>query len=144
MRAGTPTTARLIAPSQLSKILQGLKDGTYISPEATVGATEFNFTGGTVGSAFDDMKALFDYMKTRDEDDNPDTWTTSVIVYDLDDCSNPKNEIKIVGFATAIIEEVTLPPAKIISAKVICENVEPNRGSGGEYGTKGSIPGLVQ
>ena len=130
--------------SQLAKILKGLKDGTYLSPETTVGMTEFNFTGGTVGSAYDDMKALFDYMKTRDDDGNPDTWTTTVVVYDLADCSNPTNEIGIVGFATAIIKEVLGPSTKIINAEVLCDDVERGRGSGGNYGTKGSIPGLVE
>ncbi len=126
----------------LKKILQGTKDGTYTSPETTVGDT-FYFTGGTVSSAFDDMKALFDYMKTRDGDGNDSTWTTAVVVYDQD-CGNPHGGIKINGFATVVIEQILTTPEKTILGRVICENVEHGRGSGGNYGTKGSIPGLVQ
>ena len=128
--------------STLKKILQGSKEGTYTSPETTVGDS-FYFTGGTVASAFDEMQALFDYMKTRDEDGNDSTWTTTVAVYDSD-CGNPHGGIQITGFATVVIEQVLTVPEKTILGRVICENVEHGRGSGGNYGTKGSIPGLVQ
>jgi hypothetical protein len=82
-------------------------------------------------------------MKTHDDDGNPDTWTAQVVVYKSDSCSNPTGRLEITGFATVIITNV-VPPNVEITAKVICENVEPSRGGGGEYGTKGSIPGLVQ
>jgi hypothetical protein len=135
--------------SQLRSILEGLKNGTYQSPETIAGVSEFNFTGGDVASAFDEMKALFDAMKILndgnvDSDNDPTTWTTNVVVYDRDDCSNPQNEIKIVGFATVKIIEVMGPSPKIINAEVKCEDVEQGRGSGEKYGTKGSIPGLVE
>jgi hypothetical protein len=136
------------------EILQGLAHDPplYTSPATTAYQTVFNFKGGVVASVFDDMAALFEFSKTRDDDANPDTWTTSVVVYDWNDCSNPNQDILIVGFATVTIKQVTgpsVPPpnnssVKTIIAEVKCDNVEPGRGSGGNYGTKGSIPGLVQ
>ena len=48
------------------------------------------------------------------------------------------------GFATAIITAVYDSPEKTIEAKVICENVEPGHGGGGEYGTMGNVAGLVE
>ena len=47
-------------------------------------------------------------------------------------------------FATVTITEVLVTPEKTINAQVVCENIEPGRGGGGQYGTKGAIPGLVE
>ncbi|MDP2268110.1 MAG: hypothetical protein Q8K46_02980, partial [Deltaproteobacteria bacterium] len=100
---------------------------------------------------FDLVIELFKYYRTRDSDENNNTWTTQVVVYDKDDCSNPSannNPYPIVGFATVTITSVIPPgpgyPAGEISGKVICEFVKPGRSGGGSYGTLGSIPGLVQ
>jgi len=137
--------------SKLREILEGLTppDRTYESPPVQAGETEFTFTGGTVTSAFDEMKALFDAMKVLndgvlDADENPDTWTTSVVVYDWDDCRNPHGDITITGFAVVTITEVQDAPDKIIQAKVICDMIESGRGGGSNYGTMGTIPGLVE
>ena len=137
--------------NKLREILEGLTppDRTYESPPVQAYETEFTFTGGTVASAFDEMKALFDAMKVLndgilDADEDSTTWTTSVPVYDRKDCSNPHGAITIVGFATVIITEVQDAPDKIIQAQVICEMKELGRGGGSNYGTKGTIPGLVE
>jgi len=78
-------------------------------------------------------------------------WEVVVPVYDRDDCSNPNQSEVVVGFAPVIITDVRGPPSaespnKQITGQVICGLVspEPNRGGGGEYGIKGSIPGLVR
>jgi Flp pilus assembly protein TadG len=124
-------------------IMEGWVNGTYTSPEAEIGQF-INFTGGTLGNnTFQAFQDLFNYMKTRDGDGNDSQWTASVIVYRNNNCSNPNQTIEIVGFATAVITAV-VPPNVEITAKVICDNVETGRGSGGNYGTKGSIPGLVE
>jgi hypothetical protein len=135
-------------------ILQGLAHDppTYISPATTAYQSAFGFTGGVIANLFDDMYALYDFWRTRDDDGNPNTWTTSVVVFDQNDCSNPNQTKTIVGFATVTIWKVTgpsVPPpnnssVKEIIATIKCDNVETGRGSGGNYGTKGSIPGLVQ
>ncbi len=125
-------------------ILEGWLAGSFTPPGASIG-DEFVFIGGTLGDqAFNAFKDLFDHMKTRDGDGDDNAWTTSVLVYKSADCSNPSGRMEVAGFATAVITSVVPPPTKVINAKVICENVEPGRGGGGTYGTKGSIPGLVQ
>ena len=136
--------------NKLRNILKKLKAGTFQSPPVKVGETAFYFTGGTVASAFDDMKALFDAMKVKndgvlDHDNDPNTWTTTVAVYDLNDCSNPHGEITIVGFSEVTITGVLTAPQKQILASIKCNFVTPDSRGGGEYfGTKGSIPGLVE
>lgn len=140
----SPASAR-----RLRDILDGLTNGTYQSPEATAGETRFVFTGGTLASAFPDMAELFDAAKVLndgviDADENPDTWTTSVVVYDSNDCRNPTGAITIVGFATVTITAVTTSPTNTIWAQVRCNYAEPGRGGGGNFGTWGTIPGLVE
>ena len=73
-------------------------------------------------------------------------WETAVPVYDRDDCSNPNQSIKIVGFAPIELRDVLNSPDKLVRGKVKCDYVDPldSRGGGGEYGIKGSIPGLVR
>ena len=124
-------------------ILEGWVGRTYTSPGAEIGQF-IEFTGGTLGNnTFQAFLDLFNYMKTRDGDGNDSQWTASVVVYRNNYCGNPNQSIQIVGFATAVITNV-VPPNVEITAKVICDNVETGRGSGGNYGTKGSIPGLVE
>lgn len=143
--------------AKLSSILESLTDlangvGTYELPEAEAGETYFDFTGGTVGSVFDEMKALFDAMRVLnddylDKDEDPNTWTTGAVVYETPDCTkteNPTGLTRVVGFTTVTIYEVLTQPDKIIKARVECSMVSPGRGGGANYGTKGSIPGLVQ
>lgn len=134
--------------AKLKKILEGLTDGTYESPAVTAGDV-FEFTGGTLASAFPYMQALFDAMKVLndgdiDSDNNSETWTTAVVVYDAECSVNPTGPLTIVGIATVTITEVTTSPEKTIWAEVRCNAVEPGRGGGGSFGTLGTIPGLVE
>ena len=73
-------------------------------------------------------------------------WDTTVPVYDRNDCSNPNQSIKIVGFANIELTDVLNSPDKLVRGTVECDQVSPedNRGGGGSYGVKGSIPGLVR
>jgi hypothetical protein len=135
--------------SRLKSILDSLKNRTYQSPATTAGTTIFNFNGGTLTSAFSNMQSLFNTMKVLndgvlDADNDSTTWTTSVVVYDRSDCSNPNTAIRIAGFATVVIRQVLDSPDKIIDGDVVCDSVETGRGSGENFGTKGSIPGLVK
>ena len=77
---------------------------------------------------------------------NYHVWQTTVVVYDWYDCSNPNTRIMLTGFSTVQLTDVERPPEKTLIGKVICDVVdsEDSRGGGGEYGTKGSIPGLVE
>lgn len=73
-------------------------------------------------------------------------WETTLPVYDRGDCSNPNQSIMIVGFAPIELTDVLNAPDKLVRGMVKCEYVDewPTRGGGGEYGIKGSIPGLVR
>lgn len=135
--------------NRLKNILNGLIAPPHTAPGGETQETYFEFIGGTIASVFDEMKLLFDTMRVLndgklDADENSNTWTTAVPVYDWPDCSNPNKNVKIVGFATVVIDQVLVTPEKTIMGKVICEYVDAGRGSGGNYGTRGSIPGLVE
>jgi len=135
--------------SKLAKILEDKKNGDC--SDAARNGDRIVYTGGTVASVFDEMKALWDWGRVQDEgpdgtidlDTNPLTWTTHVVIYGRDDCSNPTGDIPIVGFATVEINQILEAPDKIISATVKCLEYTDGRG-GGNYGTRGKIPGLVQ
>jgi Flp pilus assembly protein TadG len=77
---------------------------------------------------------------------NKHEWSTTVAVYAWDNCDNPNASIGIGGYARINITDVLGPPDKLIEGAVVCEYVdsEDTRGGGGEYGTMGSIPGLVE
>jgi hypothetical protein len=124
---------------KLRSILTEIRTSGLESPY-TDQQTMYQFTGGTNTCAFDAMKALFE----ANAKGSPPTWTTSVVVYESDSCANPGGDILIKGFTTVKITDVLTTPEKIIEGEVLCEFVELQRSGGGEYGTKGSIPGLVQ
>ncbi len=134
-------------------IMPGIWNGTFQSPATVAGQTSFEFTGGTLASLMNPPDypfiTLFNQMKGRgpseeDADSNPLTWTTKVVVYDSNTCANPNQSLLVVGFATITITNVIGPPNPTVQGVVKCDFVDAGRGSGGNYGTKGSIPGLVQ
>jgi hypothetical protein len=135
----------------LKQTIDGLNDGTYQSPVTIAGGTEYNFVGGNIANALRDMTMLFDTMKVKndgvlDKDNNSNTWTTAVPVYDSTDCSNPNKSMTIVGFSTIVVTSVTSPPApQVIEAQVVCDSIVNGSGGGGVItGTMGTIPNLVQ
>jgi Flp pilus assembly protein TadG len=128
-------------------IMPGTWQGTFISPAITAGTTQFSFTGGTLASLMNPpdypFQTLFNNMKERDGDGNPNVWTAQVVVYDSSSCENPNQTLEIIGFATIEIDEVVGAPNPTVRGRVICD-FKDQRGGGGNYGTKGTIPGLVQ
>jgi hypothetical protein len=52
----------------------------------------------------------------------------------------------IAGFAQVVVYNVGMPSNKIVEARIRCDFVDPEltRGGGGNFGKKGSIPGLVK
>ncbi len=131
----------------------------------TVGDT-YNFQGGTAASALfnssnnnakngkGNMTDLFDAMKglgdgVLDLDKNPDTWTTTVVVYDDGTaCKNPQGDLKIVGFATVVITSITSSKdGNVIWAQVDCHNTIVPGPGGAPYVSglpHGTVPNLVQ
>jgi hypothetical protein len=139
----------------------------YDSPGVTSGETIFNFQGGTITSLFNSdvnnpapIEALFDFWKERDDDeeynfpdqapfnlagfDRNDVWVATVPVYaDGVPCENPTGELLIVGQADIIVTKINGPPEKSIDAVIDC-NYKALRGGGGNGGTIGAIPNLVE
>ena len=143
--------------NELQTILGGLTKGTYQSPDTISQITSYNFTGGTYASAIFNTKNgkgniidLFNAMKglndgILDKDENPNTWTTAVAVYNSTDCGPVSGETVIVGFSTICIDSISSTPEKVIWAHVVCDNISSGPGGGGlTLGTMGSIPNLVQ
>jgi hypothetical protein len=86
---------------------------------------------------------------------NRHLWPTKVVVYyeeDPDDetaeCGNPNQSMIIDGFATILFTDVMGPPDKIVIGELLCDQYsnDDTRGDGssGKYGTKGTIPCLVE
>jgi Flp pilus assembly protein TadG len=128
--------------SKLRDILDGLREGTFEIP-LTYPGDEYVFIGGDVASAFDEMQALFN-QADKENFNGVEGWKVSIPVYDSEDCGNPSGNIRIVGFATALITEVIGPPDKVINAIIQCDYVEIGKGGGPGYGTSGTISNLVE
>jgi hypothetical protein len=144
-----PTTANL------RRILNGLRDDTFTSPGAVAGETQFNFlsfSGNTAGVGFRRFRALYNdraicsttgRLCSAGPCSGTCEFSAFVGVYAASDCANPHTPLTMVGFATATIDEVE-NPGRIIRGRVQCGIVRSNtRGGGPNFGTKGSIPGLV-
>ena len=127
----TPATEKV-----LQKIMEGIEAGRAISPLATSGQTQFQFLGAKPGAAFTELQSLYKSRK------NPKTgdWFTVVPVYDRKTCATATGRARIVGFATVKLSQTSNTQ---LSAMVVTNQVQSGRGGGTDYGTKGSIPGLV-
>jgi Flp pilus assembly protein TadG len=136
----TPASA-----SRLRNIVNGIKDGTFQSPETIAGETYFNFTGGTVASAVADLKIMWDYKSG-----GTGHFRTTVPVYEKQGgCANPSGKpIKIVGFARIDITNVEPAPSNLVEGDVECgifdEGEIGEGGGGGDYGVLVGSPGMIR
>jgi Flp pilus assembly protein TadG len=115
---------------------------TFTSPATQAGATSLEFYGGNVANALNNFYNL--YVSKRDA---TGAWDVLVPVYQSSDCSNPNTAMLVVGYASMKITNVIAPPAgQLVLGTIQCNLVTngPTHGGGGSFGTKGSIPGLVQ
>ena len=147
----------LEAPGSLQHVLSELRTDTFTSPRARAGDTQFRFINVGPSSAVQIVQAfqaLYDAKTTCATTGSRCAtggcsgsceWPVLVGVYDLPTCSSPTTTASIVGFATAIIDRVQVSPTPLITGRIECGIVQSNaRGGGADFGTKGSIPGLVQ
>ena len=147
----------LEASSSLQDILNGLQTGAFTSPEARAGGTQFRFADVSQASAEETVQAfqaLYEAQSVCSATGSPcDTgecsgsceWRVLVAVYDFPNCSTPTTAVTIAGFATAIFDQVQVVPDLLITGRIECGMVQSKaRGGGPNFGTKGSIPGLVQ
>jgi hypothetical protein len=126
---------------RIRDILGGLNNGTYQSPEVSIGDQIYVKNGVLSNQTFTNyLLPLYNAKKDADG-----TWKTFVPVYNNDTCHpTPSEELRVVGFATVLITSVKGPPDKEITGTILCNVVEPARGGGAEFGTFGSIPGIVR
>jgi Flp pilus assembly protein TadG len=77
---------------------------------------------------------------------NVHIWDTYVAVYKSNGCSNPNKIKELVGYAEIRLTDIKGPPDKLLQGTLLCNGVDQddNRGGGGDFGLKGSIPGLVE
>ena len=134
----------------------------FTTPETNAGDI-FNFNGGTNMAGYKVLNELFEDHKGDndnfiDRDTDPNTWTTTLVVFDGPCYSNPVQSFEILGFAvikiygiccTDTVGEtmngyVCLAKEPQIVGNLVCDYVEPQRGGGGEYGIIGAIAGLVE
>ncbi len=127
----TPATQQ-----QLQTIVKGIRTGGYISPIANSGQTQFQFLGAKPGTAFTELQSLY---KSR-KDPKTGDWLTVVPVYDRGTCVAATGPATIAGFATVRLNQKS---SNQLSATVVTDQIQIGRGGGTDYGTKGSIPGLV-
>ena len=103
-------------------------------------------------TGYDNTQHLYEPDGITDQlypDGNPRNvhiWDTYVAVYESNGCSNPNQTKKLVGFAEIRLTDVLGPPDKLLEGILLCNGVDSNdnRGGGGYFGLKGSIPGLVE
>lgn len=151
--AGWQTFDQNFNANNMRSILNGMTNGTYTPPGATVGQTSLEFGNGNIGSAWRDMVTLWQTKVAQNG-----TWDVNVPVYSGNDCS-PNGPKPIIGFATVRITYVGEPGNANNSANctggntstgclagvIQCDVFEGNGGSGGAgFGTFGTIPGLVE
>ncbi len=127
-------------------VIDGLLNGTYTTPPVTVGQTPLNFFGGSVASAFPNLINLWNAQKIADASSPTGfSWEIFVAVYGgAAGCANPTGALPIVGFANVKVTNVQDAPTQQIDGIVTCGQVNDGRGGGSDFGTMGSIPGLVQ
>lgn len=123
---------------KLKSILTGIENGTWESPELVTGETYYNFTGGTVGSALQRAKEAYDSNKDADG-----KWLVHIPVFEATDCANPTGWIKIIGVATALIDNVVATGQKVIEGEIQCDVVMYGKGGGPDYGTSVGMGQLV-
>lgn len=123
--------------NNIKAILDDLNDGSggilpnNESPEVQVGDT-VNFNGGTMTSALQAMKDLYDAKQVGG------VMEGTVLVYDGDpSCSNPTGALTVVGFAKVTITTVQITGnPKEISGQIQCEIIDEGRpASGGTLNT---------
>lgn len=134
------------------QIVQGLTPilPTYPTPQITANQTPLNYSGGNMASVLPALINLFNAKKVTDPQapaPYTECWNVTVPVYSdpsNQTCSNPSGSLMTVGFASACVYQVQGVPTQAINAIITCGEVTNGNGGGGNFGTLGSIPGLVE
>ncbi|UCH91753.1 MAG: hypothetical protein JSU60_03350, partial [Nitrospirota bacterium] len=124
--------------SMLTDTVDGLQDGSYSSPGFTPGVDSWEFTGGEVSSAFDELIDLWDMNKVMKH--GQWEWDINLPVYQASSdtaCDNPQGPIQIKYYVKATITKIK---RNDIQAELKCdaymdENPNPNQNGGGGPGS---------
>lgn len=140
-------------------ILQGMTPPNTPNPPIPVVSVgdSLNYIGGELGNAaWPSLVKLYQAKRVNapskpagvpDAEWTGKCWYVSIPVYDENDtsCGNPSGAMSTVGFATGCVYDViNNPPTRDIRAALVCNEVTTGGGGGGDFGTLGSIPGLVE
>lgn len=146
--AGWNTFLETPSNAQTEKqIVDGLTPNppTYITPQITAGQTSLEYIGGNVASVFPDLINLYTTKRVPDASSPSGyCWNVTVPVYANQNCGNVTGTVMTVGFASACVWNVQGVPTQQINATITCGQVTNGQGGGGNFGTLGSIPGLVE
>lgn len=123
--------------NQLQTIMKRIRSGDSVSPTVNSRKTQLQFLGANPGPAFTVLQSLYANRK----DSKTGDWLTVVPVYDRGSCAAATGPATIVGFATMRLNQKS---STQLSATVMANQIQVGRGGGTDYGTKGSIPGLVK
>ena len=153
---GTPVTGHLDPATIIALKALQLEDGSVIVHAPVVELYLTDVDGKLILDA-DELPIRLWYPEPgppyKDEiERNRHLWETTILVYDEGppdaeiDCDNPNQSMIISGFATIYLTDVIGAPYKTVIGNLLCDTVSDNdnRGGGGVYGTKGSIPNLVE
>ncbi len=144
--AGWHTFGENANANNLNGIIDDLNDGSGgvlpggQSPAVQVGDS-VNFIGGTIASALQSMKDLYDAKQVSGEMEGV------VIVYDgAPGCPNPNTALPVVGFAKVTVTEVKATGnPKEVKGAIQCEVIDgrPKGGGGTDTLTRSKFPVLV-
>jgi hypothetical protein len=127
---------------KLRSIVEGIENGTFQSPETIAGETYYQFIGGTVSSALQDLEDLFKAKRSGG------SWTVNAPVYESNNCVNPNQQRKIVGFTRIRLTDVKAPPNARVEGDVECgvfNDDEIGDGGGpGDFGVLVGTPGMIE
>ena len=134
------------------KDVQDMLEGK--TPMLEVHSGEYiEFGGGTIEVILEDLLTLFKAQRGLDDDGDPSTWTTSVVVYE-GGCENPVTPYMVKGTTTIIISDVRAASnseewkekgLKLgLTAKVKCIVSVDEREGCFNAGTLGKYPRLVK
>lgn len=127
--------------------IQGLTPNppTYTSPQIIAGQTPLEYIGGNLATLFPDLINLYNAKKVADATSPSGfCWNVTIPVYANQSCANINTNTMTVGFASACVWSVQSSPVHQIDATVTCGEVTNGGGGGGNFGTLGAIPGLVE
>jgi Flp pilus assembly protein TadG len=159
---GDPSAGSMNA-DDMANYIDRLRLGTDTTPAISAN-TDIPFTGGGQSKVFN---AFYNLWQSKIQNNKTPTtpangtWKALMPVYaETETCKNPVQTQNIKGFATIEITYVDCAASRpseplkscdlfpgnndSIKGKLVCNVIEEGQGGGEDYGTYGTIPGLVQ